>query len=124
MTASGVPGLPGVEERLRAALREALRSRDRVATAALRSVLAALDNSTAVPVAPRPAAGGAGSVHVAGGVAGLGAGEVPRRELTAAETAAVLRAEIAERRAAAAAYPPDAAARLHAEADLLATFLD
>ncbi len=100
-----------------------LRSRDPVATAALRSALSALSNATAVAVPAGPGAA-AGSEHVAGGVVGLGAAEVPRRELTAAETAAVLAAEIAERRAAASAYPPAAAARLHAEADVLADFLD
>jgi hypothetical protein len=45
---------------------------------------------------------------------------VPRRVLTDAEEAAVLAAEIAERRAAAAVYPPAGAARLRAEADVLA----
>jgi hypothetical protein len=111
-----------MEEALRTALRSAMRSRDPVATAALRSALSALDNATAVPPAAAPAP--PGDRHVAGSAAGLGAAEAARRELTPAEAAAVLRAEIADRRAAAGQYPPGPAAdRLRAEADVLAAFV-
>jgi hypothetical protein len=44
-------------ERLQAALREALKARDKVAVPALRSALAAIDNAGAVPPGPAPAAG-------------------------------------------------------------------
>lgn len=111
-----------MEERLRAALRTAMRDRDAVATAALRSVLGALGNATAVP-APAPTA--AGDEHFAGSAAGVGAAEVPRRQLTPAEQVAVVRAEIAERLSAASQYGAGAAAdRLRAEVAVLETYLD
>ena len=86
--------------RLQLALREALKARDTIATSALRSALAAIDNAGAVPPAPAPPAGTASS-HVAGAVAGLGAGEAERRRLTEAEVQELVRAEIADRQAAA-----------------------
>jgi uncharacterized protein len=67
-------------QRLQLALREALRARDTVATSALRSALAAIDNASALPAAPAPAAG-TGGPHFAGAVAGLAAGEAQRRSL-------------------------------------------
>jgi uncharacterized protein YqeY len=73
-----------------------------------------------------PAAPRSGGV-VAGAVTGLGAGDAPRRELFEADIVAVVRAEVADRRAAAADYERagqvDAAARLTAEADVLAAHL-
>lgn len=75
-----------VEERLRAALRTAMRERDAVATAALRSALGALGNATAVPAA---APASTGDEHFAGSAVGVGAAEAPRRTLTPAEEAAV-----------------------------------
>ena len=111
-----------LEGRLRSALRIALRERNVVAMGALRSTLAALGNATAVQsvqLAPRT------DEHVAGSVAGLGAAEVPRRELTDAEAVAIVRAEIADRTAAAEQYGRSPAAeRLRAEAALLTRFLD
>lgn len=57
-------------------------------------------------------------------MAGLGAAEVPRRELTEADVETIVRTEIAERVAAAGEYPPgDAADRLHAEAAVLRDLL-
>ena len=111
-----------LEGRLRSALRIALRERNVVAMGALRSTLAALGNATAVQ-SVRLAPGG--DEHVAGSVAGLGATEVPRRELGDAEAVAIVRAEIADRTAAAEQYGRSPAAdRLRAEADLLGRFLD
>jgi len=111
-----------LEERLRSALRVALRERNAIAMSALRPTLAALANATAVesvPLAP------GADEHVAGGVAGLGAAEVPRRELTEDEAAAIVRSEIAERTAAADQYGRSPAAdRLRCEAALLSRFLD
>jgi len=113
-----------VRGRLRQALGAALRDRDPVAASALRSALAAIDNAEAVP-APQAAATPAGSAHIAGGAAGLGAGEAPRRRLSASAAAAIVEAEIAERRAAAAEYEHaghgDRAGRLRHEADILAS---
>lgn len=110
-----------METQLREGLRAAMRSRDAVATAALRSALGALGNATAVP----PAALSGGSEHFAGSAVGVGAAEAPRRVLTDAESAAVVRAEIDERLAAAARYGPGPAAdRLRAEAAVLQPYLD
>jgi len=64
--------------------------------------LAAIDNAQAVP--PWPAAAGASSPHVAGTAAGLGAGEAERRSLSEAEAERIVRAEVAERHAAAHDY--------------------
>lgn len=120
---------------MRAALTVALRARDSVALAALRSALSALANATAVPAPSAP--GVSGDAHFAGNdpapieggtyagsVSGLGAAEVARRELTAAEVTAVVRAEVDERLTAAAHYPPAAADRLRAEAAVLTALLD
>jgi uncharacterized protein YqeY len=112
-----------LHERLRGALPPALKARDRVAVAALRSALAAIDNAQAVEAPPAPPFGGV----VAGAVTGLGAGEAPRRELSEDDIVAIVRAEVADRLAAAADYERaarfDAAARLTAEAGVLAALL-
>ena len=115
-------GNEAIRGRLRSALRDALRARDTTAASALRSALAAIDNAGAVPQVPAPAAG-TGSPHVAGAVAGLGAGEAERRRLTEADVVAIVHAEVAEREAAARDYDraghPDQAGRLRREADVL-----
>jgi uncharacterized protein len=111
-----------MEERLRAGLRQAMRDRDAVATAALRSALGTLGNATAVP-APAPTS--LGDSHFAGSAVGVGAAEAPRRVLSPAESVAVVRTEIAERLTAASAYGPGPAAdRLRAEAAVLSSYLD
>jgi uncharacterized protein len=111
-----------IRQRLQLALREALKARDTIATSALRSALAAIDNASAVPSAPARAAG-VGGPHVAGAVAGLGAAEAERRSLTAAEVEGIVRAEVAERQAAARDYDrtghADQADRLRREAHVL-----
>lgn len=108
------------------ALREALLARDKVATSALRSALAAIDNAGAVPQAPAPAV--ASGPHFAGAAAGAGAAEVPRRGLGPGEAERIVRAEIAEREAAAAGYERSGhdgpAVRLRREAAVLASALD
>jgi hypothetical protein len=48
--------------------------------------------------------GASGSIHFAGAAAGLGAAEAERRHLTEADVAAIVRAEAAEREAAASQY--------------------
>jgi uncharacterized protein len=107
---------PDIRSRLRRALTEALKARDAAAVSALRSALSAIGNAEAVdpgavgPGAVGPGAGGSGrpgapgSVHFAGAVAGLGAAEAERRLLTEADVAALVRAEAAERDAAASQY--------------------
>ena len=89
--------------RLQLALREALRSRDTVAVSALRSALAAIDNAGAIPAGPGPAPG-EGSPHFAGSASGLGAGEAERRRLSEDDVEQIVRAEVAERQAAARDY--------------------
>jgi uncharacterized protein len=139
-----VPAPPGddLPARLRLALTAALRTRDMTAAAALRSALSAIGNAEAIPVPPAASGAGpsaasaagaspagasaarGGSPHVAGAVAGLGAAEAERRRLSPAQVAAIVRAEIDERLAAAAQYQTaghaDRAARLTAEAQALA----
>jgi hypothetical protein len=107
-----------------------------VAVDALRSALAAIDNAQAVdpPQPPPPAAGpergGAGDGHprLAGTVVGVGAAEVERRSLSEAQMEEIVRAEIAEREAAAAGYERagrlELAGRLRGEAQVLASYLD
>jgi uncharacterized protein len=136
-----VPPGDDLPARLRRALTAALHARDMTAVAALRSALGAIGNAEAVPVPPAargtdPAARGTdpaaastravrrGSPHVAGTVAGPGAAEAERRCLSPAQVAAIVAAEIDERREAAAQYEraghADRAARLAAEAQALA----
>jgi len=113
-------------DRLRTDLTAAMKARDAVAVSALRSAIAAIGNAEAVSVeaAPMPATGGP---HVAGSVPGLGAGEAPRRELSDADVAAIVREQADERLAAAGQYErlgdDGRGARLRAEAAVLAAYL-
>lgn len=91
-----------LRDELRARLTAARRERDRVLTAALRSVLSALENAEAVPAGE--GATPSGSAHVAGARSGVGAAEASRRTLTPAEERAVVRQEVEEMRAAATTY--------------------
>jgi len=119
---SSVPDRLSVPDLLQAALRAALKQRDTDAVAALRTALAAIGNAEALPRSATQR--GRPGQYVAGSVAGLGTTEASRRALTEDEIAGILRAEIAERRAAADQYEQaghaDRAARLRREADALA----
>jgi uncharacterized protein len=119
-------GTPKVRDELAKFLGEALKSRDMIAVSALRSALGAIDNAGAVPSGPAPAAG-ASSPHIAGAAAGVGAAETGRRRVSEEEASAIVRAEVAERQAAARDYEraghADRAARLSREADVLAAAL-
>jgi uncharacterized protein len=115
-----------IQARLRAALTEALSSRDAVAVGAIRSALSAIANAEAIPppaIRPRPGS----SEHVAGAVAGLGAAEAARRQLSEADISAILSAEISDRRTAADDYDRlgrgDQSARLRREASVLTGLL-
>jgi uncharacterized protein YqeY len=116
------PDLAGddIPARLRLALRTALKGRDTAAVSALRSALSAISNAEAVDAVP---VSGDGSPHFAGAAAGLGAGEVRRRQLTEAQLSQILQAEITDRHRAAREYDqaghPDRAARLRHEATAL-----
>ncbi|NNB84148.1 hypothetical protein HJC10_02920 [Corallococcus exiguus] len=105
---------------LRASLKEALRTRNAPASAVLRETLAAIDNAEApdVSVAPAPVDGG-----IAGGVKGLGSGEVPRLLLSPEAVDALVQREIQERRDAVALYTrlgkSEEARTLQAQVDVL-----
>jgi uncharacterized protein YqeY len=116
---------------MRRGLTAAMKARDKRAVAVLRSTLAAIDNAEAVDAAQAPSAGGgrpAGEGEIAGAVLGVGAAEVERRTLTAAEMEALVRREVAERQTAAPEYERAGQAahaeRLRAEARLLGAYLD
>jgi uncharacterized protein YqeY len=119
-------GAATVRDLLQRALGEALKARDMVAVSALRSALGALDNASAVTAVPPPVTG-ATSPYVAGAAAGLGAAETGRRGLSHQEETAIVRAEVAERLAAARDYDrtghTERAGRLRREADVLAAAL-
>ncbi|CAM4063164.1 hypothetical protein [Nocardiopsis rhodophaea] len=110
--------------RLREALPEAMRARDRVAVSVLRSTLAALDNAEAVDVDEAEMRGSA----IEHSPVGVGVAEADRRELSERTVADIVRAEAAERLEAAtqltAPTHADRAARLRAEAAVLHRFLD
>jgi uncharacterized protein YqeY len=113
-----------LRSRLRAALTAAMKVRDRTAVAVLRSALGAIDNAEAVVARPQPTADDG---PIAGARTGLGAAEATRLDLTETEIAAIVRAEVTDRRAAADLYQQaghdDRAERLTAEALVLAAHL-
>lgn len=113
-----------VRLRMRQALPEAMRARDKAAVSALRATLAALDNAEAVPVGETELRG----LALEQSPVGVGVTETARRELSEREAADVVRAEVAERLDAAgqltAPAHADRAARLRAEAAVLLRFLD
>lgn len=106
---------------LRAALKEALRTRNAPASAVLREVLAALDNAEApaVSASATPLVEGA----FAGSAEGLGSSEVPRLALSPEAVNALIEREIQERRDAVALYVSlgknDEANALRARLDVL-----
>ena len=106
--------------RLRDALLAARKDRDATRTSALRSALAAIDNAETPdgPTLDAPTGG-----KIAGGVVGLGAAEVTRRNLTDEQIRALLRNEIDERQTAADEFTTGGHAQrarsLHDEAAVL-----
>jgi uncharacterized protein YqeY len=112
------------KELLRDALKAALRARQPDAVAVLRETLAALDNAEAADLSFAPPVQDG---VISGGVAGLGAGEVQRRTLSADAATAIIEREIEERRDAATTYTAagrhDEATRLMQQADVLAALL-
>jgi uncharacterized protein YqeY len=109
---------------LRTELGNAQRARQAHAVAVLRETLAAIDNAEAAEASAAPAV-----QHgvIAGGVVGLGAGEVPRRRLTGEEVTAIVQAEIEERRAAVTSYATlgrhDEADRMRLQLEVLVALL-
>ena len=112
----GLSDVDRLRKHLRSSLHRALKGGEPAAVAASRSALSAIDNAGAVEPAP---AQKHASGPIARSVLGVGAAEVPRRELTYDEVVDILRAEINERERAAAEYArlgrADQAARLRAE---------
>ncbi|WP_370585102.1 hypothetical protein [Nocardia sp. XZ_19_231] len=110
-----------LRERLRAALKPAMKARDLGAVSALRSALAAIDNAEAIDVGEMRA------VAMEDSPVGPGAAEASRRDLTEIEIEAIVRREIDERHVAATEYDRigaiDRRDRLTAEADALAALL-
>ena len=91
--------------------------------AALRTTLGAIDNAEAVDVDELTARGGS----IARSRTGVGAGESPRRQLSEASVADVVRTEVADRESAAVEYDrlgrSDEARRLRREAEIIAAQL-
>lgn len=122
LTRAARAGVP-LRQRLRRALSVALKARDRDAVAALRTALAAIENAEAVDGRLAPI----GGLAIEQTPVGVGAAEVPRRVLTEADVEAIVRAEVAERQAAAHGFAQanrlERAQRLRNEADVLAAHL-
>ena len=112
-----------LRQRLRDALRTAMKSGDRPAVGVLRSTLAAIDNAEAVD---RPDSADRG-LAIERSPVGVGAAEVERRALTVAQVEDIVRTEVAEREAAARDYERagrlDRARQLRDEAGVLAGIL-
>jgi uncharacterized protein YqeY len=116
---------PRIGVRLRRDLTAALKARDSVTVAALRSALAAVDNAGAVEL---PASRVVGATeHVAGTTAGVGSTDAARRELSEHDVRAILRSQVEEHRLAADQYARvgqhDVAERRRTEAAVLAAYL-
>jgi hypothetical protein len=88
--------------RLRRALTDAMKQRDRTAVTALRTALSAIDNSEAVARPEPPSDVGSGAI--AGAVHGVGRSEARRRNLTEREVLDVVVDQIDERDHAANEY--------------------
>jgi uncharacterized protein YqeY len=111
---------------MRRDLTAALKARDEIAVAALRSAIAAIDNAEAVDD-DRAAPLDGGSEHIAGATAGAGSSDVPRRALSDAEMTAIVRSQVEERLEAADQYEnlgrQEQGTRLRHEAAILADYL-
>lgn len=99
MSSERGPATP-LRQRLRDALTTAIKARDRVAAAALRSTLAAIDNAEAVD---RPESMDR-DLSLGKMPTGTGATEVARRVLTEQQVEQIVRSELADRRAAVRTY--------------------
>lgn len=106
-----------VRTALRAAIVDAMRSRDREAAATYRTALAAIDNAEAVPATQAPRAGAIESASL-----GVGVADAPRRTLTELQMRGIVAAEADALREAAQAPAPRADS-LRREADRLRRLL-
>jgi len=110
--------------RLRHDLREAMKAQRRDEMAALRNLIAAIDNAESVEAAsPAPPRS---SEHVAGSLRGLGAADAERHWLTERDLQRIVEAELWERDAQAERLTllgrVDDATRLRIEADVIARY--
>ena len=104
---------------LRSALTLAIKARDPIAVAALRTTLAAIANTEAVDVPPPTGR----SLSIEQSPIGAGATEAERRVLTPSDVERIVRAEVSDRESAARDYArsgrQDHADRLRAEIGVL-----
>jgi uncharacterized protein YqeY len=109
---------------LRDALLAARKDRDATRVSALRSALSAIDNAE---IPDGVAVDAPSSATIAGGVVGLGAAEVARRDLSEAQIRDLMHAEVDERLTAARDFTAgghtERAATLRAEAAVLSGLL-
>lgn len=107
------PPAEAARERLTGELRTAMKARDPITVATVRGLLSALDNTSAIPLAPRHRI-----------VSFRSSAEAPRHDATWPEIEAVFAAELDERKTAAADYDrrglSDDAARLRVEMAIIA----
>jgi uncharacterized protein YqeY len=112
-----------LRQRLREALPAAMKARDRLVVAALRSTLAAIDNAEAVD----RAVSADERLAIERTLVGVGAAEARRRVLTETDVEQIVRAEVAERTAAARDYDragrAEPAEQLRREAAVLSAHL-
>ena len=110
--------------RLRQDLRAAMKAQRRDEMAALRNLIAAIDNAESVEDASSTPL--SASEHVAGSVRGLGAADAERRSLSARDLQRIIETELWERDAQAERLTllgrVDDAARLRTEADVIARY--
>jgi uncharacterized protein YqeY len=110
------------KQALRQALTAAMRAREPAKVAVLRETLAAIDNAEAAETSAAPAVQAG---VIAGGVAGLGAGEVARKTLSPEEVDRVVQRELNERHEGAQTLEglgkSAEAAALRAQAEVLET---
>lgn len=115
-----------MRDRLRRDLAAAMKARDHVAVAALRTTLGAIDNAEAV-AADELSVPVVTSEHVAGTTTGVGSSDVPRRRLSGSELYAIVRRQVDERHDAAAEYAKhglaEEAESLRKEAAVLRAYL-
>jgi uncharacterized protein YqeY len=115
-----------LRERLRRDLTAAMKAGRREDVAAIRTLIAAIDNAEAAGVRPPMRPTSSSSEDFAISTPGAGSGDAPRRELGDAELDKIFEAEIADRREHEAQYGavgrPDAAARMRREAQLIGRY--
>lgn len=111
---------------LRAELVQAMKARHDDAVAALRSLMASIDNAEAVTTTGSDVADA--SAHVAGARSGVGSTEARRRDLDPNELRRIVNDEVADRGHEANRYDalgrPDEAQRLRRQARVLAAWLE